>query len=282
MKKVVSVVIAFLMTLGMATTALAEDGSFIDKETAIINEYELVKELAEYTTETLAESGFDSKQIAQIKNYKDVYQEEITSLNTLSDDVLKKNGYSEEQISTIRSFSGSEEEMSALSATLTLDVFTSAFRFDGTYTRGTLFYSWSWQSIPFFKMQDMVAVSWNDWIVTNEYSVVNYYNVNTGASYINKSAVFSQDGNGTIGAGHKFDVSLSDNYYYAKKGSGQFTVRSSEHIGKDISYLVEYGHSELMPHINFSVGIGGAEGSISFSVGTVTAGSYKDSKIATE
>lgn len=120
-------------------------------------------------------------------------------------------------------------------------------------------------------MQDMVAVAWNNWAVTNNTSSIYYYNINTGALYTTKAATFSQDGNGVAGAGHKFNVSLSDNYYYAKHGSGSFTVRSDVHEKTDFYYYIAYGHSQLTASINFSVGISGADASISFTTGTVIA-----------
>lgn len=169
--------------------------------------------------------------------------------------------------------------MRRLGATLTLSATAKDFSYDGNYSRGTLSYSWSWGSVPAFKMQDMIAVSWNNWAVTSNSSSVNYYNVNSGAYYTTKSATFSQDGNGVLGAGHKFSESLSDNYYYAKSGTGYFKVKSDVHAKKDFYYYIAYGHSQLIASINFSVGIGGGDASISFTTGTVIADDTKGSKV---
>ena len=97
--------------------------------------------------------------------------------------------------------------------------------------------------------------------------------------YTTKSATFSQDGNGVLGAGHKFSESLSDNYYYAKSGTGYFKVKSDVHAKKDFYYYIAYGHSQLIASINFSVGIGGGDASISFTTGTVIADDTKGSKV---
>lgn len=43
--------------------------------------------------------------------------------------------------------------------------------------------------------------------------------------------------------------------------------------------LNEYGHSQLIASINFSVGIGGGDASISFTTGTVIADDTKGSKV---
>lgn len=280
-KKLVSVALAAAMVMGMSVTAFANETPVTNNnETKItLNEYELAEQLAAQTPETLSEEGFDSDEIASIKNYKEVYREHISSLNTLSDDALSENGYSREQISIIRSFDGSEAEMRRLGATLTLSATAKDFSYDGNYSHGTLSYSWSWGSVPAFKMQDMIAASWNNWAVTSNSSSVNYYNVNTGAYYTTKSATFSQDGNGVLGAGHKFSESLSDNYYYAKSGTGYFKVKSDVHAKKDFYYYIAYGHSQLIASINFSVGIGGGDASISFTTGTVIADDTKGSKV---
>lgn len=276
MKRIYSLILCFVMLFTISIPTFAEENA--SHSTITINEYELAERLASETPATLSEKGFDSNEIAEIKNYKEIYRNHIKNLNTLNDDVLLSNGYTNDQISIIRSFTGSDEEMRRLGATLNLNASPSNFRFDGTYTRGTLNYSWSWASIPAFKMQDMVAVSWNNWAVTSNSSNVKYYNVNTGAYYTSQAATFSQDGNGVLGAGHKFKVSLSDNYYYAKSGSGSFTVQSDVQAKKDFYYYMEYGHSQLVTSISFSVGVGGGDASIGFTTGTVAADSAKGSK----
>lgn len=280
-KNFVSLTLAIVMVLGMSVTVFAHTASSTNhQETSLtLNEYELAEQLAAQTPEILSENGFDSSEIASIKNYKEVYREHIAYLNTLSNDALIKNGYTNEQISIIRSFSGSETEMRRLGGTLTLTATPGTFSYDGDYSRGTLSYSWNWKNIPAFKMQDMVAASWNNWAVTNNTSSVKYYNVNTGAYYTTQSATFSQDGNGVLGAGHKFQESLSDNYYYAKSGTGSFTLKSDVHAKKDFYYYVAYGHSQIVASISFSVGIGGGDASISFSTGTVISGDEHGSKV---
>lgn len=107
----------------------------------------------------------------------------------------------------------------------------------------------------------------------------NFFLLSHTVKYTTKSATFSQDGNGVLGAGHKFSESLSDNYYYAKSGTGYFKVKSDVHAKKDFYYYIAYGHSQLIASINFSVGIGGGDASISFTTGTVIADDTKGSKV---
>ena len=90
-KKLVSVALAAAMVMGMSVTAFANETPVTNNnETKItLNEYELAEQLAAQTPETLSEEGFDSDEIASIKNYKEVYREHISSLNTLRGSVRK-------------------------------------------------------------------------------------------------------------------------------------------------------------------------------------------------
>lgn len=275
MKKVVSFLLCSVLLFTACLVAFAQDNSV----TIYINEYELAERMAMQTPATLASEGFDSAEIATLKNYKNIYRNHIASLNELSDEALQKNGYSKSQIELIRSFTGSEQEMRRLGATMTLTATTSNFRYNGNYTVGTLKYNWAWQSVPVFKMTDMLAVSWNNWTVTANSSAIKYYKVTTGEYYTQKSATFTQDSNGVLGAAHKFAVSLSDNYYYAKSGSGSFTVQSDTHSKKDFYYYISYGHSQVQPTISFSVSAGGGEASIGFTSGTSIPASAKGSAV---
>lgn len=278
-KNSISILLSLLLFTFLSLPVIPVFAAESNENSITMNEYELVKQLAGESISSLQEKNFDSAEISDIKNYKNVFNKHISNLNTLSDNALIANGYSKSQINIIRNFHGTDAELRRLGATLTLSASTHNFKFDGNYTTGKLTYSWKWNSIPAFKMKDMIAASWNNWATTNNSSNIKYYNVNTGAYHTQSAATFSTDSNGTSGAGHKFNVSKSDNYYYAKSGSGSFTVRSDTHAKKDFFYYIAYGHSQLSPSINFSVGIGGADASISFSAGTVISGSKNGSAL---
>lgn len=72
-KKLVSVALAAAMVMGMSVTAFANETPVTNNnETKItLNEYELAEQLAAQTPETLSEEGFDSDEIASIKNYSE-------------------------------------------------------------------------------------------------------------------------------------------------------------------------------------------------------------------
>jgi len=277
MKKLFSIIMCCTLTFMMSFTAFAaENASSNVGQKIVVNEYDLAKQLANKSVKTLSQNGYSTNEIRDIKNYQDVYCEHIEKLNTLNDEALLENGYSEDQIEIIRNFKGTDAEMARLGATLTLTAEPQNFTYkNGDLTTGKITYSWEWNSVPAFKMQDMVAVSWNDWVVTNDKSTVKYYNTNTGKLYKSLSATYSEDGNGTQGSGHKFKVAIEDNAYYAKMGNGTFTIKSDVFAQKNCYFYLEYGHSQVSPKINFSVGTGGASASIDFTLGAVAADFYK-------
>lgn len=278
MKKFLSIALCLAMLFTLPATAFATDTPTDNANIrqASINEYEALKALAEESVTVLSERGFSSSEISKIQNYKQTYSDHITSLQTLPIDVLAKHGYTAEQISAIKNFNGSEAQMSLAAASLDIYATTVSFKYTpGGRTTGRLAYGWNWTGVPVIKMRDMVAVSWNNWVLTSQGSSVGYFGVNTGDPYTSESATFVNPTNSTWnGAGHKFNMTKSDNYYYAKSGSGHFNVESDGLYQKDFYYYIEYGHATLSYDIGFSVSVpGGGAGSISFSVVTAYADS---------
>ena len=232
--------------------------------------------MAEESSAVLAEKGFSSAEISKIQNYKQTYSDHITSLQDLPIEVLARHGYTTKQIAAIKNFNGSEAQM--VLAAASLDIYATPISFTytpGGRTTGRLAYGWNWTGIPAIKMCDMVAASWNSWILTSQGSSVGYFSVNTGTPYTSESATFVYPTNNTWnGAGHKFNMTKSDNYYYAKSGSGHFNVESDGLYQKDFYYYIEFGHATLSYNIGFSVSVpGGGAGSVSFSVVTAYADS---------
>lgn len=271
MKKFLSLVLCLTMVFSLSAINSAAENGNPQQQEIIINEYEALKQLAEESSATLSKAGYTSDEIMQIKNYNQTYANHITELQTLCDTALSNHGYTVDQIDIIKNFTGTEEEMSLLGSSLNIYSATALFSYtNGGRTTGRLAYNWNWVGIPVIKTRDMVATSWNSWTVTGNSSYISYYSVN-GEYYDTESATFTYPTNDTWnGAGHKFDMTRSDNYYYAKSGGGTFDVRSDGLYQKDFLYYIEYGHSTLSYNIDFSVGIpGGASGSISFSHNSV-------------
>lgn len=285
MKKLASAILAVAVIFSLTIPSYAVDTTTQtgDATVVVMNEYEELKKLAEQTPATLGSKGLSSNEIATIKNYQEVYRNHIEDLQTLSDNALSKNGYNEAQINMIRNFAGTEEEMVLLSAELTFYSSTTAFRYvQGGRTTGGLAYNWEWNGIPVIKMQDMVAATWNSWRVTDDTSYVTYFELISGEQYSRRSAEFTydEDENELAGAGHRFEMTLSDNYYYAKMGGGTFSLESDGFLKKDFSYYIAYGHATVEPEIGFSVSLpGGAAGSISWNSVVETAGSDRGSYV---
>ena len=283
MKKLMSLLLCLALVFVASAPAFAADIEVEAQPISVtINEYQALKELAEESSVALAQAGYSSNEITAIQNYHETYVTHVSNLNTLSDAALSANGYSASQITTIRSFSGTEAELTSLGATLTIYSTPTAFSYTtGGRTTGRLAYNWYWTGIPAIKMKDMVAASWNNWVVTDNSSYVSYYSVNTGAYYTQEEATFEYASNDVLtGAGHKFYMTMSDNYYYAKSGGGTFDVKSDGLYQKDFYYYIEYGHATLSYDIGFGVSIpGGVAASINFSVVTADAGSDSGSYV---
>ena len=280
MKKFISFMLCCLLLFSSSLPALAATnapatGPEIQRMT--INEYEALEQLSKESDSALLQKGYSSDEISQIKNYRTVYAEHITSLQSLQAEVLAKHGYNAAQISAIQNFNGSEEQMRLASASFEIYSQTASFTYpdSGGRTSGRLAYGWSWLGIPAAKMRDMVAVSWNGWILTREGSDIAYYSVSTGNYYGTFSASYNAPTNNAWnGAGHKFSVSKSDNLYYAKNGGGFFEVECDGLYQKDFFYYIEYGHATFSLDISFGVSVpGGAAGTISFSTGVNVVGS---------
>lgn len=285
MKKYISFLLSLIMTVSLCVPSVAASSLDITQRSnpvsrVVINEYDALKELSAQSPATLSADGYTPSEINSIQNYQTIYREHIYNLQPLSDDALLKNGYTTEQLNIIRNFTGSDSEMARLGAELTLYSTPTMFKYtSGGRTTGRLAYNWYWTGVPAIKMRDMVAATWNDWFVTANSSYVSYYAVNTGSYYTQESAEFQypEDDTDVAGAGHRFRMTKSDNYYYAQRGGGTFDLESDGLYQKDFSYYLEYGHATLSYDIGFAVSLpGGASGSVNWTVAATKADWNKD------
>lgn len=282
-KKISSILLVITLVLGTMGLSFANEQT--EKTNYSINEYDMFKELSKRDVSELSSLGYSKQEVDDIKSYEDIYIKHIEMLSTLSEKALFNHGYSKEQIQLIKDFNHSEKStlsrnqyemdrtLSRLGASLSLNTYATGFSYDGDYTRGKLKYSWSWSGIPAFKTTDAVVASWNNWIVEDESCKVYYHQINSGSYSKKKSANFIEESNGTEGAGHEIDMAINDNYYYAKRGSGTLEIRSDVHAKKDFRAYIEYGHSQVVTSVGFSISNGGASGSINFSWGIKKADS---------
>lgn len=288
-KRILSVILVLLTLFASICTVSAYEtssASVQDNSSFVcttVSEYEVVADLAKRSNNDLVNAGYSIQEIQNIKNYKELYVEHIVKLNNLSTEILKEHGYTDSQIYDIRNFTGAESQIARIGATLSLNAKVNSLKYDGKYTRGTITYSWLWNGIPEFKMTDIIAFAWNDWVVETERSSVSYMDTLTGTYTSTKSANYITASPLTDGAAHSFSVSANSNYSYAKTGNGSFSVKSDVQARKDMYIYAAYGHSQVVASTpSFSVGMssgGLSDGfSISFSLGVSTIASDKDSK----
>ena len=241
------------------------------------NEYLTMKELANSSDIKLISEGYTENEIKEIRDYKNIYEKHIRDLSNLDESVLKAHGYSSAQINDIKNFNGSESQMIRAAASCNINASHSNFTaLDGDLTRGKVTFSWVWTGVPAYKLTDIVAFTWNSWVVSSYGSTVGYYNVNTGASVSSKSATFSTQKHGTDGGKFTFKMTNGDGTY-AKSGSGYLNVKSDTYCAKNIYYYFEYGHSKVVPTADLSFTIIGSPGfadSIDFSINVTTEDAY--------
>lgn len=244
-----------------------------------INEFDALKETASENVAELRREGYSPKEINAIKNFDEEYREYVKSLNEREDAVLAEWGYTAEEIDLIRNFNGTESEMRALSANVTVSITPSAFEYDKTkkeeerYTVGKLLFSWQWDKIPFSTSTDIVGIAMNGWVTTGDSCVVNYYNMTTGklSRVTPADKVKAKNGNKELnGVGYKFAEAVNANNEYAKHGSGWITLKTDVHALKDCYYSISYGHTQLNLSVNFSVGWSGIEPVVNFNSGVKT------------
>lgn len=275
-KKALTVLLSLVLAFSIGGTCAYASGS--EKKAnepttqrVSTNEYEAVKKLAEKPISDLEKEGFTSEEIAQLKDYKQVFNDHVLMLQKLSNEVLKKHGYNQMQIDVIRNFSGTEEQRAITSASATVIGNIASITYPTSSGRTSVFfaYSWYWTGIPAIRKTDVLGVGWNSWAITNNVAYASYYGIDTGSYYTSGYPTFTSPTTGSwTGGGHKIEVGLSD-YYYAKSGYGQFYLQSDGLYQKDFYYRIEYRHNTVTLSLNFSVGFTGLSPSLSFAPGMI-------------
>lgn len=153
-KKIISLVLAVILLVAGTTTAFGQEMTEIAgtknelTQSVTINEFDAMLQTASESTVQLLHEGYSTKEIEAIKNYSEEYREYIESLNEREDAMLEKWGYTSTEINIIRNFNGTEAEMRALSAKVTVSITPLNFEYDKTkieeerYSVGTLMFSW--------------------------------------------------------------------------------------------------------------------------------------------
>lgn len=154
---------------------MKNDVNYSEGTKIYINEYEIIKDLEKESTESLEKRGYSQSQINKIKNSRSDMIKEIKNRANLNDNQLKSMKYDDNQIKIIRNFAGSDAELTALAAQLTLYLVLSNYKFNGTETTCDVYTSWVWSTYPITQFNDGVAIAWSESF--NSYSARTYINL---------------------------------------------------------------------------------------------------------
>lgn len=246
MKKIISLVLTFMMITSISVVSFAQENvsDLTQVNSQSINEYDMLKSLSTFSGNNLMARGYNSEQIKVINNYHEEYVKHVKNLNKLDDSTLKDFGYTDNQIQLINNYDESVQQTRAVASTLNLHVYATNLRYNSSndWTTAKAKYNWKWTGVPIVKIEDAVGIAWNDWIVTDQGSSVTYKHIYGTESDFYREAVYTTNKLETNGAGHEFDMSKRDNYYWAKEGSGWFKLKSDASGRKNLYIYGEYGH----------------------------------------
>lgn len=242
-KRIVVLVFSFVLLLGNICFAYPQSDN---TRKIVVNEYLKMKELKSKSNNVLKSIGFKDDEIKNLKELS--YSEYIEGLDAKEDKELKGLGYDDKQIDMIRNFQGTEAEMVALSATLTVTASTMDI-YDvstTTYSGTRMNVGWSWSSRPFWLFTDYLGVAWSDGFYTDTTEIyITYKNINTGNTYLSGPINTKR----VPGAGCTADLQMQKvishyDYDWACSGGGTIVIY---YPGKKTSFewIVEYGHTYI-------------------------------------
>lgn len=220
------------------------------------NEYETLKQLSKQSDFSILSKGYNKQELDIIRNIEIEYPKHLIKYKTFSKEDLENLGYTEEQITLLRNYEGQEEQTIKLAATVNTTLSELKLEYsptdDKTYTKFR--YRFAWSGVPLFKMKDIIAVSWNDWNLTDTMvrgmryaDVMNSQNLRGDLTPV----FVKNNGPNNFGAGYKFDMAIEDNRYYAQTGVFDFELYN--HGKKNLSVYAEYGHNTLGLNPVFSI-----------------------------
>jgi hypothetical protein len=267
-KNIISAVLVFCMVISISVVAFAKtNNDQLNKKIKFevtANEYDMIKKIKNTPVSVLKEEGFSDQEINAIKDFD--YKSEIFKLKKLDEDTLKGRGYTDKQINILKSFQGTEEEMQALAATLTINGILEKWAVVDGQQKFEATYYWMWSSVPISRFEDIIAFGWNQDFnldTANSYSIVNYVNASTGQLSYSRTYDFTMDGTNT--ASHKFNVEIVNDQ--AMYGNGRMSLYRTGAL-ENGAIVIKYGHRTVIG--SPSVSLGGL--SLSFNYGTSTAG----------
>ncbi|MCF6097756.1 hypothetical protein L1766_12305, partial [Thermovorax subterraneus] len=175
--KIISIIVSILLVFS-GIFAYAEGIKPEQKMAKVtINEYLMLKELKNKSYLELQKMGFSAQDIEKIRKFD--YAEELYRRSKLDDSILKNLGYTDEQISMLRAFSGTEEEIIALAASLNISAKTDSYYYSETNNR-TYYrarFDGTWSSAPAVMMKDIIGIAWSEGMYIDQSPSATYHRV---------------------------------------------------------------------------------------------------------
>lgn len=265
LKKILMSCMIFTLVLG--GNSFASENSNPNNEYSI-SEYELVKQLESKSNSELKRIGYDNDEIAQIRNYDELFKKNIEEIKGIDEDVLKNDfEYTDEQIDIIQNFNGSESQMAKASATVNVKATKNSSSSTSKLSKLNVKIRFVWSGIPAVQFKDSFAMVNSEKMFYDNKSTLFTCTYIAGNGY-KKTYRFSLKANeaGTTGADVSFPVYKNHGTkYYLKSGSANVPL-SREHTSANriisCGIGVAYGHV-LVPATSISVSY--KDLSISFS-----------------
>ncbi|HYF82484.1 MAG TPA: hypothetical protein VEB00_05595 [Clostridia bacterium] len=241
---------------------------------AKISEIEMLETLKNMTDAELSKQGYSKNDIKKLRSLD--YAEKLKERAKYSEETLKSMGYSDEKIEMLKNFDGSQEQVTALSATLSIDGFTGMYSYSSStnQTKHSGIVSWEWDYAPVWAFTDIIGASWFEgWhLSSTAYHNVYYeHSLGTRATQTSKKSFSAVE---TIAAKSTFPVTgtvYGDlDYMWARSGYVNLIIYiAGNELNSNI--MIKYGHRQVVGTPSISV-VGGLD--FNFNTGTSEAGSY--------
>lgn len=246
-----------------AESSFEEGGTLLNQ--TVVNEYDMFKEFTSKSTETLLSEGFSSEEIQEQKSldYKAEMQELVDKLAKVNTRSLEKAGHSPEQIEIIQNYTGTEDQIYGLSASLAFSTYYGASSASSSRSEINFRTDWTWSSAPIWLNTDIVAVPWSEEMYLDSGSSYTYGKYDLHDEWDERYQT-TQTVNVTAdlnrGAYIKIDMGYHNNDVgglYAKKGKFGYKLFKSDLV-KEVAIQPTYGHSQLnvtSPTVSFPWGV---------------------------
>lgn len=272
MKKILSALLSISLLFALSAPAFAV--SPIEKNVTATNEFDAILMLGKMTDNELTARGYDSQEIATVRNAASVFDDHIEFLATMSEENLSAVGYSPAQIRGIKSYDPATATNSTRSALSGECITTSTIdNYTGTSARVTS--EFEWVGIPAFKMTDVLITVWNNWQLEGKTANVKYTHIYGTESSFWQAPTYQppESGMTSYGSGYNYPAALQDNYFYASEGFSIFTLsrQSSSHL----ETTARVSHQQFVAGLAYGIS-GGLD--ISISLGRVLLGEGHDEK----